>query len=322
MVRNLPDLKSGKVTREAFFGIANYNSNPDEFNTAIQICTPITCDGSGNLYFGYISSGVALPGFPNGIPSGLAQIAANGAGSFISASSLSGNASYDKIVFNCAPAVTADGSTVYVAANSSYSSDGYLCSAATATMTPIKSVLLLDPKNGGHALIDDDGTSTPTIGPDGDVYYGVLENNLGSNHYRGWMLHFNGGLTATKIPGAFGWDDTPSIVPVAAVPSYTGTASYLILTKYNNYANGGGNGQNKVAILDPTASETDPISGATVMQEVITHLGPNRQSEFGGLTSGASTRPRSTHLINVRSSIAKTAMSIAGISPRTRSRAV
>ena len=48
------------------------------FNSAIQICTPITSDENGNLYFGYISSGAALPGYPSGIPSGLAQISANG----------------------------------------------------------------------------------------------------------------------------------------------------------------------------------------------------------------------------------------------------
>ena len=36
----------------------------------------------------------------------------------------------------------------------------------------------------------------------------------------------------------------------------------------------GGNGVNKIAILDPQNSETDPISGATVMNEVITIAGP------------------------------------------------
>ncbi len=283
MVRTFPDSASGTATREAFFGIANYNSNPAAFNSAIQICTTITSDAAGNLYFGYLSNGAALPGYPDGIPSGLARISATGVGSIVSAASLSGNPAYNKIVFNCPPAVTADGSTVYIAVNSSYASDGYLCRAATATMTALNSVLLVDPKNGGNALIDDDGTSSPTIGPDGDVYYGVLENSLGSNNYRGWMLHFNSTLTTTKIPGAFGWDDTASIVPASAVPSYTGKSAYLILTKYNNYANGGGNGENKVAILDPNVTELDPISGINVMNEVITILGPTKNPNLPGV---------------------------------------
>ena len=66
------------------------------------------------------------------------------------------------------------------------------------------------------------------------------------------------------------------------MPDYPGTSSYLILTKYNNYAGAGGNGHNKLAILDPNATETDPITGATMMLEVITILGPTPDPEFGG----------------------------------------
>ncbi len=225
-----------------------------------------------------------MPGYPDGIPSGLARISASGAGSFISAAALSNNTSYNKIAYNCPPAISADGTTVYIGVNAAYSSYGaYLCSAATATMTRKNSVFLLDPHNGGAALIDDDGTSSPTIGPDGDVYYGVLENSLGSNHYRGWLLHFNSTLATTKIPGAFGWDITPSIVPATAVPSYTGSSSYLILTKYNNYANGGGNGENMVAIQDPNVAGNDPITGTKVMNVVISILGPTKNPNLAGV---------------------------------------
>jgi hypothetical protein len=283
IVRSSPDFPIGKLSRVAFFGIANYKQDPGAFNAAIQICTPVTSDLAGNLYFGYASSGAPLPGYPHGIPGGLARVTAQGTGSFIPAATLSGNPDYDKIVFNCAPAISEIRSTVYIAVNSSYASDGYLCSAATKNMTAKRSVLLIDPKNGGHALVDDDGTSTPTVGPDGDVYYGVLENALGSNHYRGWMLHFDSTLTITRTPGAFGWDITPSIVPSQAVPSYKGSSGYLILTKYNNYANAGGDGNNKVAVLDPNATEVDPISGATVMKEVITVLGPTKNPNLPGV---------------------------------------
>ena len=48
------------------------------------------------------------------------------------------------------------------------------------------------------------------------------------------------------------------------------------MTKYNNYADLGigGNGVNKIAILDPQNSEIDPISGAHTMNEVLTIAGP------------------------------------------------
>ena len=62
------------------------------------------------------------------------------------------------------------------------------------------------------------------VGPDGDVFFGVLENPRGSNHYRGWLLHFSRDLTQSHAPGAFGWDITPSVVPRSMVPSYSGAS--------------------------------------------------------------------------------------------------
>ena len=75
------------------------------------------------------------------------------------------------------------------------------------------------------------------------------------------------------------------MVPSALVPSYKGHSTYLILTKYNNYADGGigGNGLNKVAVLDPNVSMVDPISGATVMNEVLTVLGPTENTDLPGV---------------------------------------
>ena len=57
------------------------------------------------------------------------------------------------------------------------------------------------------------------------------------------------------------------------------------MTKYNNYADPGigGNGQNMVAVLDPNTSMVDPISGATVMHEVLTVLGPTQNPDLPGV---------------------------------------
>ena len=79
--------------------------------------------------------------------------------------------------------------------------------------------------SGSDALVVSDGTSSPTLGPDGDVYFGVLENPLFSNRFRGWLLHYDSTLAQTKTPGGFGWDDTASVVPAKLVPTYSGSSA-------------------------------------------------------------------------------------------------
>ena len=74
-------------------------------------------------------------------------------------------------------------------------------------------------------------------------------------------------------------------MPSNLVPSYNGSSSYLILVKYNNYAGQGtGNGVNKLAVLDPNASQQDEYSTTPVqvMREVLTVTGPTAepQNEF------------------------------------------
>jgi hypothetical protein len=172
-------------------------------------------------------------------------------------------------VHNCAPALSPDSSTLYIAVRGDEA--GYLVALDSQTLAPLARVRLKDPQSGLDSILDDNGSASPTVGPDGDVYFGVVENPFLENHARGWLLHFDGSLSQSKVPGAFGWDTTPSIVPVSMVPSYQGRSSYLLMTKYNNYAEQGGDGVNKLAILDP--------DGVTVMSEVLTVAGPTPDGE-------------------------------------------
>ncbi|HEX3743118.1 MAG TPA: hypothetical protein VHW09_04290 [Bryobacteraceae bacterium] len=276
LYRDQPDSVTGPTGQIAFYGNQEYAANQSAFDSDVKISTPITADANGNLYFGFAVAGSP----PGNLVSGLARISADGTGSWTSASAAAqGDGSIVEVTMNCAPAVSNDGSTIYFAVSEGSSGPGYLVSVDSTTLAPIARVRLLDPETGSAAELPDLGSASPTVGPDDDVYFGVFESGQGNqsrnNDDRGWLLHFDRTLAVTKTPGAFGWDDTASVVPAGLIPSYTGTSTYLLFTKYNNYMGigPGGNGHNRIAVLDPNAQMTDPITGATVMQEVITILG-------------------------------------------------
>jgi len=63
-------------------------------------------------------------------------------------------------------------------------------------------------------------------------------------------------------------------VPSSMVPSYAGTSPYLLFVKYNDYAGAGGDGVNRIAVIDPGDQMLDPISGAQIMRAVLTVAGP------------------------------------------------
>ena len=198
---------------------------------------------------------------------------------------LAGTAANDGLIerdsHNIAPALSNDGSTVYVVVKwSTNARYGYLLGLDSTTLSTKYSVFLRDPRNGNPAEISEDGTSSPMVAPDGDVYFGVRANP--NNGSRGFLLRFSGDLSITKTPGAFGWDYTPGIVPASLVPSYTGSSSYLLFCKYNDYPFQDGSGVNRVALLDPNSTQIDPHSsapGLVEMREVLTVIAPTRDTE-------------------------------------------
>ena len=277
--RDNVDSIAGTVETAVFYGATVYANARAELDAAVAISTPITVDAAGNAWFGFFVNAVNSAG----LTSGVARLSANGSGTWQPASVLANDVTVDRVAMNSAPALSADGTTLYIAVSNA-AERGYLLALDSATLAPRARVALLDPVSGGTARVTGDSTASPVIGPDGDVYYGVLESVQRANNGRGWLLHFNAALTQTKIPGPFGWDDTPSVVPASAVPSYTGTSAYLLAVKYNNYAGvGTGNGLNRMAVLDPQASHIDPISGAATMNEVLTILGPTPDSGQPGV---------------------------------------
>ena len=282
-VRDNADSATGTIATAVFYGAAVYAANPAAFDGTVFINTPITVDSAGNVFFGFIVTGAN----PAGLTSGIARISAAGVGSWAAAATLAGDAAIAKVAMNCAPALSPDLATLYFAVNrpvvAGVVQSGYLLAVDAATLAPKAKVALLDPNTGTPARISDDGTASPTVGPDGEVFYGVLESNFGTHNGRGWLLHFDATLALGRAPGGFGWDDTASIVPASMVAAYTGTASYLLMIKYNNYYGAGtGDGVNRIAVVDPTATQVDSISSVPIMKEVLTIAGPTYESGTSG----------------------------------------
>lgn len=279
---NVDTAGSVATSQVVFYGSSAYSANSAAFNSSIQICTPLTSDAQGNVYFGFRSDGTN----PLSLQSGIARIAADGTPTYTSIATLTGGAA-SQALMNSAPAISSDGKTLYVVAGTGTGvSAGYLVAVDAGTLQQKSQVLLMDPGSGNNAAnLFEDGTASPTIGPDGSVYFGVLENPFHSS--KGWLLHFNADLSVTGTPGGFGWDDTASIVPASMVASYHGTSAYLLMTKYNNYAGSGGDGVNKLAILDPNDTQIDSRTGVTVMKEVLTIAGVTPDPEFSSAISGA-----------------------------------
>ncbi|MFZ6657564.1 hypothetical protein [Undibacterium sp. TJN19] len=281
--RDDADSASATTQTTAFYGDAVYTASKAALDASVFINTPITSDAQNNIYFGF----TADAGNPAGLTSGIARITADGKGSWVSVKNLVGDVSITKAATNSAPAISADQKTVYVVVNgnagTSVRQPGYLLALDSTTLAIQSKVLLNDPKEKTAAFVSDDSTASPTVGPDGDVYIGVLEATASAHNQRGWMLHFNADLSKSKIPGSFGWDDTASIVPASMVSSYKGSSSYLIMVKYNNYArSGSGDAKNKVAVLDPNTSQQDSISDQQVMTEVLTVLGATPDPNYPG----------------------------------------
>lgn len=282
LYRDNVDAATGSVQNAVFYGAAAYAAAPAVYDGAVRINTPLTADAQGTVYFGFMVTGAN----PANLVSGIARVAADGSGSWVGATAAAGVAGIGKVATNSAPALSIDGRTLYVAVNENpvngLRQSGYLLALDSATLATKAKVQLPDPANGLPAWVNDNSTASPTVGPDGDVFFGVLEANAPSHNFRGWLLHFDATLAVSKTVGSFGWDDTASVVPASMVPSYTGSSTYLLMSKYNNYYGAGsGDGKNRIAILDPNASQPETmVATVPVMRELLTILGPTPDPNY------------------------------------------
>jgi hypothetical protein len=283
LVRSSADGASSPTSRLIFYTtLSDFNANKTAY-APIKINTPLTADVNGNVFFGYeVTSGIPSTVSTLGT-GGVAEVnIQTGASIFKSIQSLGVSSSLSIPATNSSPAVSNDGQSVYFALTGG---EAVLVKLSVSSLTLSAQVSLMDPSvSGGAASLPDISSAAPMVGPDGHVFMGVFGNQWRESH--GWMLQFDENLRQTNAKGkqypigAFGWDDTPSVVPAGAIPSYHGSSTYLILTKYNNYDDNGGDpgadGSNKVAVLDPSSNSTstDRQSGLPVMNEALTILSP------------------------------------------------
>lgn len=280
--RDNPESATSTFTRMFFFSPTLYYADRLNYNANVKICTPITIDAAGNQYFGFITFGSTIDRThigAAGLVSGIARIGANGIGSWKPCTALTGDVNATHVAFNCAPTISPDGQTMYFAIKRA-GGGGYLVGVTPGNLNLKYIRRLLDPSTGNLAILTDQSSAAPMVGSDGDVYFGILSNPHVQHNGRGFMLHFDKTLITQYAPGSFGWDNTPAMMPSSAVPSYAGPATYLLVTKYNNYVGfGTGDGTNKVALLDPKTTQTDSISGIPVMREIMTVLGPTPNAD-------------------------------------------
>lgn len=287
MVRASADAASSTAVRYIFYTtLADFNRNKASYQP-VKINTPITADASGNLYFGYevtasVPSNLAKLG-----SGGIAKVNAHtGASIFMPVGSMNVDSSLSRPAMNASPALTVDGQYIYVALSGG---NPFLVKLKTKDLSTVAKAHLYDPSiPGANIVLINESSAAPMIGLDGHVFMGVFGNQYRESH--GWMLQFDANLSQAdsnnkRYPvGAFGWDDTAVVVPSTMVPSYKGKASYLVLTKYNNYDMGGdagADGSNKLAVLDPTSDSvtTDRQSGIPVMNEILTVLGVTKTND-------------------------------------------
>jgi hypothetical protein len=158
LMRSDADAGTGALTPQVFYGAATYNANAAAFDGSVFINTPLTADAQGNLFFGFQVTGAN----PAGLVSGIARVAPDGTGTWVGVAAAAGDATIVKPVMNCAPALSNDGATVYIAANrgaTSATQNGVLLALNSTTLATRASVALLDPNLGGPARLSDDGTA-------------------------------------------------------------------------------------------------------------------------------------------------------------------
>jgi Bacterial Ig-like domain (group 3) len=245
----------------------------------------LTADNQGNIYYNVIQVVLAWPWDSNVVNSWIVEVGTDGSTSTATYTSLLPNApttclgtftesqlpwppSADAVPpnrscgsqrpgLNIAPAISADGSTVYTVSRGHFwGRASYLLALNTADLSLQWSTSLtgllddgcnvllppdgqpdgcsiygatgLDPTQNtlGAGIVSDQASASPMVAPDGSIFFGA---NDAYDYGRGHLLKFSStGIYQTSYN--FGWDTTPAIYP--------NNGTYSVVLKDNHYNNG------------------------------------------------------------------------------------
>jgi hypothetical protein len=203
-----------------------------------------------------------------------------------------------RVALNIAPAISTDGATLYSITRAHFISRyGYVVAINTSNLTlkwaaslrnrfndgchaaplPVPSGSVLPPngapggcRTGANEGVDpatnglgggrvlDDSSSSPTVAPDGSVFYGAYSRY---NYAQGHLMRFDAAGNFVAAYG-FGWDSTPAI--------FTHGTTYSVVIKDNHYS-GLGSYCNVDAVCPLDRTATNPASPEAYF---VTQLSP------------------------------------------------
>jgi hypothetical protein len=122
----------------------------------------------------------------------------------------------------------------------------------------------------GDGMADDSSSASPTVAPDGSVFYGAYTR---VPYYQGHLMHFDAnGNYLGSYP--FGWDTTAAV--------YSHGHSYSVVTKDNHYGDSGSYCDDENYC---PAERTPAIAPGFAEQYGITQLSPSLQIEWSFLAT-------------------------------------
>jgi hypothetical protein len=218
-----------KVNESDGTKIARYNPflsvDPNRF-----VSGPLTIDGGGNIYYNVLELDAENPWSVDVKNAWLVKVTPDGVVKKVSYSKLVTNGVADgsqRPGINIAPAISADGKTIYTASVAHFNAADANLIAVNSNLTAQWHTSLTNLANGQiTGAIIDLSSATPVVLPDGNLAFGVL----GTDGSRGYLLKFApSGKYLTSFD--FGWDETPAI--------YVHDGTYSVITKNNYYSTKG-----------------------------------------------------------------------------------